>query len=73
VHLKVKCVIDPVSRKMQLEFVGAGNQVYAIEASTNLVDWVKVGTCTADAAGNVKYADPGASKHSARFYRVVSQ
>jgi hypothetical protein len=56
-----------------VKFIGASNKVYWIEVSTNLVDWVKVGTCTADAGGQVTYADPDASKHPARYYRAVSQ
>jgi acetyl esterase/lipase len=73
VHLRINGVIDPASKRMQLEFLGVGKHVYAIEASSNLVDWVKVGTCTADAEGKVKYTDPDASHHPARFYRVVRQ
>jgi hypothetical protein len=46
-------VIDPASKKMQLELLGAANHVYVIEASANLVDWVKVGTSAADAQGKV--------------------
>ena len=56
-----------------MKFIGASNKVYWIEASTNLVDWVKVGTCTADAEGQVTYADSDASEHPVRYYRVVSQ
>jgi hypothetical protein len=37
------------------------------------VDWVKVGTCAADAEGKAKYTDPDASKRAARFYRVVGK
>ena len=73
VHLKINGVIDPASKRMQLEFLGAGNQVYVIEVSSNLVDWVKVGICAADAEGKVTYTDPDTSKHPARFYRVVGQ
>jgi hypothetical protein len=72
-QLQINGVIDLAGNRMQLELLGAGNQVYAIEASTNLVDWVKVGTCTADAEGRGNYTDPNASKHPARFYRVVEQ
>jgi hypothetical protein len=73
VHLKINGVIDPASKRMQLEFLGAGKQVYVIEVSSNLVDWVKVGTCAADAEGKATYTDSDMSKHPARFYRVVGQ
>ena len=46
---------------MHFEFLGAANRVYAIEASTNLVYWVKMGACAADAEGKVRYTDPDAT------------
>jgi hypothetical protein len=73
VRLKLNVVPDAASGKMHLEFRGTGSQAYAIQASTNLVDWLTVGSCTADAAGKVEFTDPDAKKYPARFYRVVEQ
>jgi hypothetical protein len=57
----------------QVQFVGNSGQSYQIEVSTNMVNWVRLGTCTADAEGNVQFTDPGVANRPARFYRVAEQ
>jgi hypothetical protein len=64
---------DPRGGNMHLQFLGDAAQVYVIQASTNLVDWVTVGTATPDAQGDVNFTDPDAGNYPARFYRVVEQ
>ena len=71
VGLKLNVVPDLVSGKMQLQFNGAGSQAYVIQASTNLLDWVILGSSTADTVGNVAFTDQNAGNYPARFYRVV--
>ena len=55
------------------EFVGNDSRSYRVEVSTDMVNWVTLGTCKADAEGNVEFTDPGASESAARFYRAVEQ
>ena len=60
--------------KMNVQFSGKdASRTYVIQASTNLLDWVTVGSVIADAEGNVSYTDPDSDKHPARFYRLVEQ
>ena len=56
-----------------LQFVGGNSQSYRIEMSTDMVKWASLGTCTADAEGNVEFSDPNVAKQSLRFYRAVEQ
>jgi hypothetical protein len=62
-----------VGGKVQLRFLGTAGQSYVIQASTNLLDWVTLTTCTADGLGNVTATDPDAHKYPARFYRVAEK
>jgi hypothetical protein len=57
----------------RVQFVGNNSQTYQIEASTDMVNWGLLGTCTADAEGNVEFNDPHVAKQPLRFYRAVEQ
>jgi len=57
----------------RLQFVGNSSKSYLIEVSTDLVNWVPLGTCTADEDGDVEFTDPAVLSESARFYRVAEQ
>ncbi len=57
----------------RLRFVGNNSSSYLIEVSTDMVNWVSLGTCTADAQGEVEFTDPNTATRSARFYRAVEQ
>jgi hypothetical protein len=57
--------------RLSLEFPGTPGIVYIIEASTNLVNWARIGAATADEDGNVSFTDAEAHRHPARFYRVL--
>ena len=46
--------------------------LYAVEASTNLMDWDVVGVRTAQADGSIEFEDARADSHRCRFYRIVS-
>ena len=56
-----------------LHFVGNNSKGYRIEMSTDMVNWVPLGSCTADADGNVEFTDTNAAIRSPRFYRAVEQ
>jgi hypothetical protein len=44
----------------------------AIEASTNLLAWEKIGVTTNNGTAAFEFVDPNPSSPSIRFYRVVS-
>jgi hypothetical protein len=53
---------------------GAGSTatIYAIQASTNLVQWTNVGNATGDVSGNFFFTDTNASNYLRRFYRTTN-
>jgi hypothetical protein len=57
----------------QLTMSAVPGQIYELQASTNLVDWVSVNTVTADAAGTIQVLDAGAKDCPQRFYRAMTQ
>jgi hypothetical protein len=57
--------------KMHLNFSGVHQQMYIIEASTNMVDWQMIGVAQDLGDGTFNFDDADASKMPARFYRVV--
>jgi len=57
----------------QLTMSGSPGQVYEIQASTNLVDWVSLNTVTADPAGSIQFLDAAAADCPQRFYRAKTQ
>ena len=57
----------------RLQFIGNNSQSYVIQVSTDMVNWVTLGACTADGNGDVEFTDPNVATPSARFYRVVEQ
>jgi len=58
--------------KMHLNFSGVHQQVYIIEASTNMVDWQKIGVAQDQGDGTFDFDDADAPRMSARFYRIVA-
>jgi len=59
----------PAGGNFSLTLVGTPGYNYAIDASTNLSNWVLLGTLT-NANGRVQFTDPGASNYFYRFYRA---
>jgi hypothetical protein len=57
----------------RLEFVGNTSQAYRVEVSTDMLNWIVLGTCTADSDGNVSFTHANTSAQSPQFYRVVEQ
>jgi len=55
----------------QLEILAAPGHPYLIEASTNLTDWIVIGTQIADRQGKVSFTDRD-GRFASRFYRVVA-
>jgi outer membrane protein assembly factor BamB len=55
---------------LRLALTGLSGESYAIQASTNLVDWEAVGVVTYPGK-TVDFLDPAATNHPVRFYRAV--
>jgi hypothetical protein len=61
--------VKTVTGGIQLSASGNPGSIYLFEASTNLVDWTKVGVRT-NGTGTVEFLDSNAAKFNRRFYRV---
>jgi hypothetical protein len=57
--------------KMHLNFSGVHQQIYIIEASTNMVDWQMIGVAQDQGDGTFDFDDADAPRMSARFYRII--
>ena len=57
-----------------LEFSADPAQTYAIQASSDLINWTTIGTALQEeGTGDYDFYDFNASQFAARFYRVVTQ
>lgn len=56
---------------LQLRIEGQSNQVYRVQASSDLANWVDVSTNFAP-YGLIQFAEPQAITNSSRYYRVVA-
>lgn len=52
--------------------MGLSNLTYTIEASTNLINWINIGTAPADTGGLFNFTDTNAPAYPRRFYRAIS-
>jgi len=57
--------------KAHLEFSAPNGFTYIIEASSNLLQWEKIGVASRIGPGEFQFEDTSASKIPRRFYRVV--
>jgi hypothetical protein len=55
-----------------LSFPGFSNAAYTVWASTNLSNWVLLGSALQPTPGQFQFTDTGASNWPARYYRVRS-
>jgi hypothetical protein len=70
--LRFTSITLPTVQEANLRLAGEVGAVYAIEASSNLVQWLKVGTVT-NAAPDVDFVDRVEIATPRRFYRGVAQ
>jgi PKD repeat protein len=69
---RAKLTITPDGGQAQLNFQGLqSNQVYKIEASTNLINWTGISQRAAT-NGTLTVTDPQAGKFSQRYYQAVT-
>jgi hypothetical protein len=71
-QLRLQVGLNP-NGTTRVQFVGSSGTSYRIEVSTDLVNWVPLGTGTADGDGNVEFTDTNAVNQPVRFYRAVEQ
>ena len=57
--------------KFHFSFVGEFGQLYLVQLSSDLKNWIPVATNTVDALGNLDFTDSTTTPIGARFYRVV--
>jgi hypothetical protein len=55
---------------VQIQYCFEPLKSYALSASTNLIDWVSLGTRTSDTNGVILFTDPISTQQPQRFYRV---
>jgi len=55
---------------VRIDFVFEPGKFYSVKASTNLVDWIPLGTGTSDTNGLFEFKDTSGSLFPRRFYRV---
>ena len=61
-------------RTTHLEFSADPTQTYGIQASSDLINWITIGTAVQDeGTGDYDFYDFNASQFAVRFYRVVTQ
>jgi alpha-tubulin suppressor-like RCC1 family protein len=53
-------------------FAGLSNAAYSIQASSNLVNWARLGSATQVSPGVFTFVDGNAANWPRRFYRVIS-
>ena len=59
--------------KFQFNLHGQAKGIYSLEASSNLINWIPVGSVTNDNNGNAPVLDLSATNFPMKFYRVHSR
>ena len=71
-HGRLTASRHPANGHVQLRLAAEPGLIYILEASTNLVDWQKIGIAVDQGDGTFAFEDPNAAKFPNRFYRIVS-
>jgi hypothetical protein len=72
-HGKIGNVQRHGNGKVRMEFSAPDGRIYLVEASTNLVDWEKIGVAVQSGPGEFEFEDPAGVRLPTRFYRIVVQ
>ncbi len=73
VRSKVSAPVHLANNSVRLEIMGESGKQFTIQASTNLLDWVNIGTSTANAEGVLTIEEPNAGRLPVRYYRAVAK
>ncbi|MBI4661455.1 MAG: immunoglobulin domain-containing protein [Verrucomicrobia bacterium] len=68
---RLKSLVLSPKGEFELEIKGRTGKELVVEASSNLIDWVAVGTVL-NSTGKIKFFDPAAAREL-RFYRVITK
>ena len=63
---------DTEPRMFQLTFMGSSNASYGVWASTNLLNWMRLGMVTNILPGLYQFGDMAATNWPQRFYRIAA-
>jgi len=61
---------NPAGESFNLNFTGDSNATYSIWASTNLVNWINLGTATESLPGQYGFIDTSVTNWPQQFYRI---
>ena len=59
-------------RRVRLEILSAPGDEVTIQASSNLIEWVTIGSGIADAEGTITFEDADSAGYAVRYYRSFS-
>jgi hypothetical protein len=59
------------SKSALITGIGAAGAVYTIQASTNLINWQRIGTATTGTNGVFSFKDSNTASFKSRFYRIM--
>ncbi len=62
---------DNTGTNTLIKFVGIPTQLYFIQGSTNLVDWLLIGSNVAGSNGRFQFTDTNAYQFNQRYYRTL--
>ena len=58
---------------MHVEILGEAGEKFTIQVSSNLRDWLTIGTHTANEEGIVTFEDTDTGGYRVRYYRALSE
>jgi hypothetical protein len=68
--LNARLAVRSTAGVLALEFPGFPQAAYAIETSTNCINWVQIGTVTAGPDGAARFPAPSKTEEPAQFFRA---
>jgi hypothetical protein len=71
-HARFTAMAQVPGGRVRLQFSGEAGPVYLVEATTNLMDWEKIGVAVDHGDGTFSFEDAHAARFPNRFYRTVS-
>ena len=65
-------LVCPKSEGVKVRFAGTPSLRYQVQASTDMITWVDIGSAIADNQGHCEFADRDSGRFSQRYYRIVA-
>src|SRR5207244_9452058 len=67
---KIAKVARNIDGNILMEFTAEPGLIHIVEASTNLVDWDKIGVAVSSDTGGFEFEDLQAPRFTSRYYRI---